>query len=114
MVSVLGNVRWCLADHLKARTELDQEELVEVARNVGEETPVKSQPITVMQTVSPQQPKLPHRQQESPTNQRRSPQTESTVNRSNEVEVPTPVVQCSPATPRKSGRTVRKPDRLNL
>lgn len=54
MVSILGSVRRCHADHLKARTELDQEELVGVVRNVGEETPVKASPTRVMQTVSPQ------------------------------------------------------------
>lgn len=71
MVSILGSVRRCHADYLKARTESDQDELVEVARNVGEENPVKASPTRVMQTVSPQQPRSPHRQQESSANQRR-------------------------------------------
>lgn len=115
MVSILGSVRRCHADHMKVRIELDQEELVEVAINVGEENPVKaSSPTRVIQTVSPQQPKSPHPQQESSANQRRSPQAESTLNQPNEVEVPTAVVQCSPATPKKLGRTVRKPNSINI
>lgn len=107
LVSVLGSLRRCHADHLRPRTDFEEEELEEVTRSV---TPLESPRLTVpppQLTTSPQQPM-------SPSKNTKSPPKEATRDDQPEVQLPSPVVQCRPPTPRKSGRTVRKPDRLNL
>lgn len=112
VVSVLGGIRRCHADHMKARSDF-----VEEVSNVEERTAATSPARVITPPVSPQlmtqppQTRSPLRQQSSPV---KSPQKIAIRASQPEPDAPSPVVQSSPPSPRKSTRTVRKPDRLNL
>lgn len=106
VVSVLGGIRWCHADHLKARSDF-----VEEVSNVGERTAATSPARVITPPVSPQLMTQQPPQTRSPV---KSPQKISIQASQPEPDAPSPVVLSSPPSPRKSTRTVGKPDRLNL
>jgi len=117
LVSVLGKTRWCHSDHLRSQRLEDLEDELSIWPGNAEKnvTPSNSpyrnreelRPVNIQVDI---EDKIPPSE-----SQQESPRTRASLGHQSEEDAHgDPVVQCSPPQLRKSGRTVRKPDRLNL
>ncbi|XP_054260272.1 uncharacterized protein K02A2.6-like [Macrosteles quadrilineatus] len=108
VVSVLGKVRFCHADHLRSSLLGDEEETL-VDRRIPQPSPVKASP--PVRPISPVKIPSPQPAAITPSHQRRSlPEASSPLPRLEERHE----VQSSPQLLRRSQRAVRKPRRLDL
>ncbi|XP_054272756.1 uncharacterized protein K02A2.6-like [Macrosteles quadrilineatus] len=108
VVSVLGKVRFCHADHLRSSLLGDEEETL-VDRRIPQPSPAKASP--PVRPISPVKIPSPQPEAITPSHQRRSlPEASSPLPRLEERHE----VQSSPQLLRRSQRAVRKPRRLDL